>query len=72
MEIVISKKTVKRMLKDLKPDKSPGTDGIHPLLLRNAADEVTGPLTILYNKSINIQVPVDWRKVNITSVCNKK
>jgi len=37
MEIMISKETVKRTLKDLKPDKSPGTDGIHPLLLRNAA-----------------------------------
>jgi len=72
IEIVVSEEKVKRMLKDLKPDKSPGPDGIHPLLLRNAADEVTRPLTILYNKSINSgQVPVDWRKANITPIYKK-
>lgn len=69
MEIEVCEEQVTRILKNLQPDKSAGPDGIHPLLLRNVAEQISRPLTILYNKSINSgEVPEDWRKANIIPI----
>ena len=52
MRIVVTEEQVTRILGDLKPDKLVGPDGIRPLLLRNTAEQISRPLTLLYNKSI--------------------
>ena len=43
---------VLKKLKNLNPSKSPGPDGLHPRVLREAADILTEPLTVIFNKSV--------------------
>ena len=72
MEIVVREQQVTKILKNLKPDKSAGSDGIHPLMLRNVADQISKPLTMLYNISINTgEVPEDWRKDSAIPIYKK-
>jgi len=56
----------------LKPDKSAGPDGIHPLLMKECASEISLPLQLIYLKSFETgSVPRDWRLANITPVFKK-
>ena len=53
-------------------DKSMGTDGIHPRVLRELAEELAKPLSIIYHKSwLTGEVPDDWRITSIIPVCKK-
>ncbi|PKU46275.1 rna-directed dna polymerase from mobile element jockey-like [Limosa lapponica baueri] len=52
--------------------KSMGSDGMHPRELRELADVITEPLSIIHERSWRIgEVPEDWRKANITPVYKK-
>jgi len=52
-QIVFDVNTVKRQLQTLKPDKSPGPDGIHPLVLKECAETLAKPLTIIFQTSFD-------------------
>ena len=41
---------MKKKLKGLKIDKSPGSDGMHPRILKELSDTIASPLCILFNK----------------------
>lgn len=72
MQIKITEDVVRRRLKALKPDKSPGPDGMHPLVLKQLADELAKPLAKIFDKSYNSgEVPEDWRRANITPIYKK-
>ena len=51
--LVIAEDMVKNLLDGLKTSSSPGPDGIHPRILKEAAAQVARPLTILFQKSLN-------------------
>ncbi|KAK4823974.1 hypothetical protein QYF61_008593 [Mycteria americana] len=52
--------------------KSMVPDGIHPRLLRELAEVLTKPLSILYEQSwLTREVPVDWRLANVTPMYKK-
>ncbi|KAK4818546.1 hypothetical protein QYF61_014489 [Mycteria americana] len=52
--------------------KSMGPDGIHPRVLRELAEVLTKPLSILYQQSwLTGEVPVDWRLANVTPIYKK-
>jgi len=42
---------VQEKLRQLKSDKSPGPDGMHPLLLNRCAEVVAEPLALIFQKS---------------------
>lgn len=70
--IEISEDLVFRKLGDLKLDKSPGPDGIHPKLLFELRNELTAPLTKLFNLSLsNGIMPDDWKEANIIPIFKK-
>ena len=72
IDLDITEEKVAQCLKALKPDKSPGPDGIHPLLLQMVADEVAKHLTLIFVKSFNeSKLPEDWRRANRPAICRK-
>ncbi|PKU28055.1 rna-directed dna polymerase from mobile element jockey-like [Limosa lapponica baueri] len=49
-----------------------GPDGIHPRVLRELAEVLTEPLSIIYQQSWQTgEVPVDWRLANVTPIHKK-
>ena len=50
-------------LKNLKPFKSFGEDELHPKFIRDMADHIANPLTVLLNRSINEGIVPDRMKV---------
>ena len=63
---------VLKKLQELKPDKSPGPDGWHPIYLKNVADLISLPLSIVFQKSLNEGIlPSDWLKACVTAIYKK-
>ena len=53
-------------LRNINPNKSPGPDGLHPLVLKKLADILAEPLTLLFNLSLNEgRLPTEWKKAVI-------
>ena len=63
---------VKEKLSQLKPACSPGPDNIHPRVLKEAAEQLSKPLAIIYNKSINTGcLPDDWKLGTVVPIFKK-
>jgi len=49
-----------------------GPDGIHPRVLRESAEELAKPLSIIYQQSwLTEEVPEDWGIASVTSIYKK-
>jgi len=57
--VQFSTDTVMKKLQQLKTDKSPGPDGIHPLLLRECATVLAKPLSLIFQQSYNTGILPD-------------
>jgi hypothetical protein len=71
-EVMFSPEIVKKKLEDLKPNKSPGPDGLHPRVLKELAPVLCNPLSDLMQKSMNAgELPTSWKDANITALHKK-
>ncbi|KFQ14116.1 RNA-directed DNA polymerase from mobile element jockey, partial [Leptosomus discolor] len=69
---VIQEESVKDLLCHLDIHKPMGLDGIHPRVLRELAEALAKPLSIIYQKSWSIrEVPDDWRLANVMPIYKK-
>ena len=65
--------THEAIIKNLKEQSACGPDGIPTRVLKELKEEVTGPLTILFQKSIDTgKIPDDWREANVTPIYKQK
>jgi len=63
---------VRDRLSDLDVHKSMGPDGMHSRVLRELADVIAEPLSIIFERSWRTgEVPEDWRRANVTPVFKK-
>jgi len=63
---------VRDHLSNLNTHKSMGPDGMHPRVLRQLADVIAEPLSIIFERSWRTrEVPEDWRKASVTPVFKK-
>ncbi|KFV87439.1 RNA-directed DNA polymerase from mobile element jockey, partial [Struthio camelus australis] len=52
--------------------KSMGPDGMHPRVLRELADIIARPFSIIFDRSWRTgEVPEDWKKASVTPVFKK-
>ncbi|GAB0204059.1 mitochondrial enolase superfamily member 1 [Grus japonensis] len=69
---IIQEEAVNDLLCHLDTHKSMGPDGIHPRVLRELAEELAKPLSIIYQQSwLTGEVPDDWRLANVTPIYKK-
>ena len=63
---------VLKKLRELNPGKTPGLDKWHPLFLKNLADILALPLSLLFQKSLDEgYLPEDWLKACVTAIHKK-
>ncbi|KFV85130.1 hypothetical protein N308_07876, partial [Struthio camelus australis] len=66
---LVEEDQVRDLLSKLDIHKSMGPDGMHPRVLRELADVITRPLSILLERSWRSgEVPEGWKKANVTPV----
>ena len=70
--LVVSEAVVFKKLTELNVNKSVGPDGVHPRVLKEAAEEFAKLLTIIFNKSLKSQtVPQIWKEAHVTPIHKK-
>lgn len=58
---------VSKALKDLKPKKATGVNGIPSRLLKDGSDALASPLLVIFNLTIQQNViPTEWKKAKVT------
>ncbi|KGL73426.1 RNA-directed DNA polymerase from mobile element jockey, partial [Tinamus guttatus] len=63
---------VREHLRKLDTHKSMGPDGMHPRVLRELAEVIAKPLSIIFERSWRTgEVPEDWKKASVTPVFKK-
>ncbi|KAK4831196.1 hypothetical protein QYF61_015928 [Mycteria americana] len=69
---IIQGEMVSDLLHHLDTHKSMGPDEIHPRVLKELADVLTKPLSIIYQQSwLTGEVPADWRLANVMPIFKK-
>jgi len=71
-QINIDRNTVMKKLQKLQMDKAQGPDDIHPAVLRNCAEIISKPLTMIYEKSLQEgKLPDDWKVATVIPIYKK-
>ena len=71
--VLITEDTVRRYLRGVNVRKAPGPDGVSPHLLKHCADELTTPLTNIFQRCLATRTwPSQWKEARVTPVHKKK
>ncbi|KFV84302.1 RNA-directed DNA polymerase from mobile element jockey, partial [Struthio camelus australis] len=69
---LVEEDQVRDLLSKLAIHKSMGPDGMPPRVLRELADVIARPLSIIFERSWRSgEVPEDWKKASVTPVFKK-
>ena len=68
----LNKDQVANLLKEANPEKSNGSNDIHPAVLNKLSRELAQPLTGIFRSSfLSGEVPNDWKMANVTPFYKK-
>ena len=68
-DITINDNMVAAVLGRLKPNKSPGGDGLHPRVLVELKNEMATPLRMIFTRSLHEgQLPPSWKEANVSPI----
>ncbi len=71
-DVKITNDIVNKKLIKLNASKAQGPDGIHPRLIKEIANELTTPLTLLFKASIEHKsLPTDWKNATVSAIHKK-
>ena len=71
-DIDITEERVRFAIECLKEQSASGPDGIPPRVVKELKNELAGPLTILFRKSLETEkIPDDWRLAEVTPIFKK-
>ena len=71
-EIMVTPEAVRNKLLALNPNKSQGPDKISPRVLKEVAEEISTPLCLLFNRSLEQGIlPDDWKSAEVTAIFKK-
>ena len=71
-DVVITPEEVADKLMSLNPNKSPGSDQIHPRVLKEVSGPISVPLSQIFRKSLeNGRLPEQWKEANVTPIFKK-
>ena len=63
---------IRKLLKNLNPNKAQGPDGIHGNILKYCAVSIAYPLSLIYNTSYKTGViPMEWKLAHVVPVHKK-
>ena len=72
LDVDVSQSFVEKKLKKLNKNNEPGVDEIDPSLLRELSEHLSGPLSILFRRTLDEgTVPADWGAANVTPLYKK-
>lgn len=70
--ITVTEEMVRERLKEQKPGKSAGPDGIHSKVVVEAQEQLVKPLTLIFNKSLREGVvPRSWKEAEVVPIFKK-
>lgn len=70
--INLNQDSILKCLECLVVDKAPGPDGIHPIFIKNCANQLSLPLYLLFQKSLYTSVfPKKWKQTYVTPIHKK-
>ncbi|CAI2738131.1 unnamed protein product, partial [Dicrocoelium dendriticum] len=68
-EFTVVETQVLKLLQELNPSKAAGPDSVHPKLLHELAVELSGSLTMVFQKSLDIcTLPSEWKEAVICTI----
>ena len=71
-DIEFLEKDILPLLEKIKETKSPGSDKIHPKIIKETAKELTKPLKLLFQESMRLSiVPKVWKTAHVTLLHKK-
>ena len=71
-DVTVTEERMKKALRNLNPNKSPGPDEMHPRILKELASELSFPLTFLFEMSLNRgTIPTDWKEAEVRLIFKK-
>ena len=71
-DVIFTTEMVHKHLLKLKPKKAPGPNGFGSNMLKDLSEELSVPLSMLFNQSLRqCTVPSDWKTANVSPIFKK-
>ncbi len=71
-QLVVTPEVVASKINKMKENMSPGVDGISPKIVKESVEQISTPLSHLFNMSLQEGiVPLEWKEANIIPLFKK-